>query len=202
MPHKDLIKRKEYQDNYRKVNRQRLNKHAKQYRRSPNYVAPKEDPLARKLRRIKQRCTDRNSLDYKWYGAKGIECHLTVEDLNYLFERDNAHTMKRPSVDRKDSKGHYTVENCRIIEHVENCRESQLRRWQNKRLPSLGDLVVTEGWGIGKVVEVDFIREFPYRVIAYHSGFLVPLKAKDVRLATDTEILAARLQGICPSLTS
>lgn len=46
----------------------------------------------------------------------GIEMYMTPTDLKMLWERDNAENLISPSIDRKNSKDHYTVENCQYIE--------------------------------------------------------------------------------------
>lgn len=50
----------------------------------------------------------------------GIEMHMTPNNLKMLWERDNAAQMVKPSIDRKDPKGHYSVENCQYIEMRDN----------------------------------------------------------------------------------
>lgn len=51
---------------------------------------------------------------------RNIKLELTIKDLKDLWFRDKAHDMKRPSIDRKDHKGNYTLQNCRYIELSEN----------------------------------------------------------------------------------
>jgi len=80
----------------------------------------KNNPCKYTLKQIKNRCTNKNIRDYKWYGAKGIKCLITEEELKELYIRDNAKDMKRPSIDREDSNKDYTFDNCRFIEHLEN----------------------------------------------------------------------------------
>lgn len=59
------------------------------------------------------------------YWKKGIKNYLKKDDLKFLWFRDKAYNMKKPSIDRIDNDGHYTLENCRYIE----LRENVLRRW-------------------------------------------------------------------------
>jgi hypothetical protein len=65
---------------------------------------------------IRTRCNNPNTESRKYYFDKGIECRLTIEQLTYLWKRDKAGYLKRPSIDRKNSNYHYTVRNCRFIE--------------------------------------------------------------------------------------
>ncbi len=76
-----------------------------------------------KMGDIKDRCTNKNNVHFKFYGGKDIKCYLTRDNLIFLWKRDNAHLLKRASIDRKDSNGNYTIDNCRFIEHYENSME-------------------------------------------------------------------------------
>lgn len=96
-----------------------------EYQRAYN----KDNPWMKTYRNIQRRCrlseADRN---YKHY--KGIKNFLSVSDLKFLWKRDSAHLLKQPSIDRKDSKGHYTIENCRYIELKENAELGRANRKQ------------------------------------------------------------------------
>ena|SRR3990167_562273 len=70
---------------------------------------------------IKDRCRNPKNKKYLYYGGQGIECRLTHRDLQMLWERDGAAQMQQASIDRLDAYGHYTLKNCRFIEHRENC---------------------------------------------------------------------------------
>jgi len=72
------------------------------------------------LNGIKQRCNNSRHRQYNRYGGRGIKCLLTIEDLEYLWGRDYAENMDRPSVDRINNDGNYVLHNCRIIESREN----------------------------------------------------------------------------------
>lgn len=74
------------------------------------------------LSNIRQRCTNPKRHNYASYGGRGISCLLTVADLKSLWERDNASSLKKPSIDRIDVNGNYVYENCRFIELSENVR--------------------------------------------------------------------------------
>lgn len=65
---------------------------------------------------------------YKDYGGRGIKCLITKEELKFLWFRDKAFMLKKPSINRIDNDGHYTVDNCNYIERGENSRlRNQLR---------------------------------------------------------------------------
>ena len=76
----------------------------------------KKNRGSRILEGIKQRCENSNSPAYKYYMGKGIQNFLTKEDIKFLLKRDNANLMKKPSIDRINHNGNYTLKNCRIIE--------------------------------------------------------------------------------------
>lgn len=78
--------------------------------------------LVRLLANIKGRCENPNVHKFKYYGGKGIKSDLTLDDLRFLYERDHAHLLERPSIDRIDPNGNYSVGNCRFIEYLQNCK--------------------------------------------------------------------------------
>lgn len=65
---------------------------------------------------IRTRCYNRNNSAYHCYGGRGIRNYLTVDDLRFLWQRDKASDMQKPSIDRIDNDGNYAIENCRFIE--------------------------------------------------------------------------------------
>lgn len=66
----------------------------------------------------------------RYYG-KGIKNFLTIKDLEYLWFRDKAFTMERPSIDRINPVGNYILDNCRYLEWKDN--KAFLRgRWSRK----------------------------------------------------------------------
>jgi hypothetical protein len=58
----------------------------------------------------------------------GIKNFLKPKDLKFLWFRDKAFLLSRPSIDRYDSKGDYTIENCHYIELSDNSKEAMYRR--------------------------------------------------------------------------
>jgi len=75
---------------------------------------------------MKQRCLNPKNKDYPRYGGRGIKLFLTCEQVGILWKRDSADRMKNPTIDRVDNDGHYTLENCRFLENVENSRRSAI----------------------------------------------------------------------------
>lgn len=70
---------------------------------------------------IRHRCKDKNTC----YAKAGIITSLTKDNLKYLWERDRADLMVKPSIDRIDTYGDYTLENCRYIELKDNLKRSK-----------------------------------------------------------------------------
>lgn len=89
----------------------------------------KKDELTSKLKRflrnIDVRCNYSKSIKYKWYGGRGIRNNLTLDDLLFLWKRDEGDKLSWPSIDRfPDYDGHYEIGNCRFIEREKNIRRS------------------------------------------------------------------------------
>lgn len=89
----------------------------------------KDNRLRYLLATIRHRCESPKHKSFRWYGGKGIKNFLILVDLRFLWDRDNADSMKRPSIDRIDTNGHYERDNCRFIELSENLKNS----WINKK---------------------------------------------------------------------
>lgn len=70
----------------------------------------------------------KNSKDKRWYFDRGIKNFLKLEDVKYLWFRDKAYEMKKPSIDREDPFGHYELTNCRYIELSENSKRAGTHR--------------------------------------------------------------------------
>ena len=84
-------------------------------------------PWRQSLMHAKRRCNYPKSKSYKWYGARGIKCLLSVDQIKFLWERDRAGGMSWPSLDRINNDGHYAINNCRFIEMSENARRGSRR---------------------------------------------------------------------------
>ena len=88
----------------------------------------KKNPWVRALNRARTRCNCKTHKAYPNYGGRGIKCLLSLDDIKFLWHRHNAYKMKRPSIDRIDSNGDYTFNNCRFIELSENISRSKKHR--------------------------------------------------------------------------
>lgn len=130
---------KEYHQEWYQKNKIRKDKQNKEWRLK-NLVQVKEnskrnyikmlqkEPWKQHYKASEQRCNNPNRTGYEHYGGKGIEFRMTLEDFKYLWFRDEAWELERPSIDRIDNDGHYELSNCRFIELVENCQDNNTRR--------------------------------------------------------------------------
>jgi len=72
----------------------------------------------------KYRCNNKNHPKYYRYGGRGIKFLLTKYQIEFLWNKDKAYEMKKPSIDRKDNDGNYELSNCRFIELSENSKKN------------------------------------------------------------------------------
>jgi len=108
---------------YRQKNRERINARTKKWR----YEHPdnaknlkKKKPWYGSYHGAVDRCSNPNHIYYKYYGGRGIKCLMKPKDFKFLWFRDKAYLMTKPSIDRKDNDGNYELTNCHFIEQVEN----------------------------------------------------------------------------------
>ncbi len=87
--------------------------------RSKEYV--KKNPWGRHYNNARQRCVNPKRKDRSSY--KGIKFLMTVEDFKFLWFRDKAFNLRRPSIDRVNPRGDYIISNCRFLEMRENCQK-------------------------------------------------------------------------------
>lgn len=90
----------------------------------------KDNPWYTSLEKARQRCTNKNHAKYPSYGGLGIRCMLTVKEARLLWVRDGGRLLTRPSIDRIDSRGHYSMKNCRFIELRENSSRGAIAKWR------------------------------------------------------------------------
>lgn len=84
----------------------------------------KKYPWKRVLDGIKQRCNDLNNFRY---GGRAIKCKISEKELEFLWYRDKAYLMEKPSIDRKNNDGNYTLKNCRFIEKSLNSKKDKYK---------------------------------------------------------------------------
>jgi len=94
-----------------------INNKEKNYLVKLEYI--KSNPWYRLWSNAKSRCLAKSHHYYK----RGIKNFLKVKDVKYLWERDNADKLIKPSIDRINNNGHYTIQNCQIMELAENLKK-------------------------------------------------------------------------------
>jgi len=133
---------KEYKRIWYLKNRERLLESRRKYRNenriiiknwyinNPEYKSNwyKKNPWYSSYRNARNRCLNKNSKDYKNYGGRGIKFFLSIEEIKYIWFRDNARFLKMATIDRIDNNGDYELNNCRFIEKSENSRKSMRER--------------------------------------------------------------------------
>lgn len=67
-----------------------------------------------------------------YYVKRNIKNYLNIDDLRYLWFRDKGYLLCKPSIDRINVEKDYILDNCRYIEHIENCRKKKINI--NKRV--------------------------------------------------------------------
>jgi hypothetical protein len=127
MPRKDKDEQREYDRKYYLKNKKKRIAKANAWNKSHQTKVcqrtrlwRKQNPWLNSYYHLRKRCLNRDCRDYRWYGGRGIKCKITKEEVKRLWFRDKAYEMKQPSIDRKDSKKHYTYDNCRFIELRDN----------------------------------------------------------------------------------
>lgn len=116
---------------FRKANKKRLRAyHKKWYRdnraehdaRGKRYI--KENPWVRHYSNARQRCTNLKPTDkdFNVYQGKGIKFKMSVDEFKFLWFRDRAFEMGKPSIDRKDRDGDYVLSNCEFVEMAVNLK--------------------------------------------------------------------------------
>jgi hypothetical protein len=79
------------------------------------------NPWNKSLCAIRSRCSNPKHHYYK----NGIKNFLNAKDVEHLWFRDNADEMEYPSIDRINTKGNYTLDNCRYIELSDNLKRKR-----------------------------------------------------------------------------
>ena len=97
--------------------------HCNDCRKEHNKIYLKAKPWKAVLYNIQRRCEYPNDASYKYYGGRGIQCLITEDEIKYLWFRDRAWELSKPSIDRIDNDGNYCLENCQFIEVGDNVRK-------------------------------------------------------------------------------
>lgn len=101
-------KQKELRRIWNKKNKKRIELLRKEWK--------KRNPWFTHYDHARTRCLYPKAAGYKNYGGRGIKFLMTIKDFEYLYKRDRAHLLVRPSIDRINSNKNYTKSNCRFVE--------------------------------------------------------------------------------------
>ena len=96
-----------------------------------------KNPWYTSLEHARQRCNNPKHKTFKYYGGRGIQCLLTIEEIKKLWFRDKAWKLKEPSIDRKDNDKDYLFSNCQFIELFLNKSESAKRNNKINKIKSI-----------------------------------------------------------------
>lgn len=77
--------------------------------------------------RMKNRCTNKNAKDYKYYGGRGISVCKEWRRFENFF-KDMGAVPPGMEIDRIDNEKNYSKENCRWTTHKENCNNFRRNR--------------------------------------------------------------------------
>ena len=131
--HEEQIKeyRKKYQIEYRKIpeKRERRNLLERQWRKLyPEKIKEQRKryyakyPWVKTWKTLNGRCRPKGV-----YGKINIKNLLTLKQLRFIWLRDRAYNLKKPSLHRVNPLDNYTLDNCEFIEHRENCQRITYR---------------------------------------------------------------------------
>lgn len=90
--------------------------------------------LKRVLRKIRERCYNKNSKDYKYYGEKGISLCQEWDNFPIKFVEWSLLNgwEKGLTIDRIDTNGNYEPSNCQWISRSEHSKKTMEHRWAQK----------------------------------------------------------------------
>lgn len=124
----DLLKKTRYLVSCKKCNDGKNHKYNKSKRDELFY-----GDIKYILYSMKRRCYNKNNIDYKWYGGKGITiCCEWLNNTNKFVEWAlNNGYEKGLTIDRIDSNGNYEPNNCRWVDMiVQNNNKTKLKKYK------------------------------------------------------------------------
>ncbi|OHD24264.1 MAG: hypothetical protein A2Y38_20065 [Spirochaetes bacterium GWB1_59_5] len=85
---------------------------------------------------MKQRCTNANRFDHKYYGGKGVRYAAKWETLEGFNDDMGARPTTKHTLDRADPAGDYTKENCRWatrLEQAETFKHTRVVEFEGRK---------------------------------------------------------------------
>ena len=108
-----------------------------------------------------QRCNNPKHKFYKYYGGRGIKMLMKPNDLKYLWFRDKVYLMKKPSIDRINNNGNYTLKNCQYIELSENVGKDRMgEKCCNSKLTEKQVIQIRKLYNEDNVNQTEIARKF------------------------------------------
>jgi hypothetical protein len=98
-----------------------------------------------------ERCNNVNHISHKFYGAKGVKVACSRADFVKWYLENVTEEMIKPSVDRIDTNGDYTLKNMRIVPLAENSQKARLENTSvfklqpKERFNTNGHLIYIDG---------------------------------------------------------
>lgn len=113
---------------------------------------------------IRTRCYNKRNKDYKYYGARGVQCLLTYEEFCEIYFRPSvcsfcgiSFNLAKRTIDRIDNSGHYDFSNCQVL--CQGCNSSKVRKQE------VGKFIGNNAWNRKLTQkEVDRIRRLYKRL--------------------------------------
>nr|DAK63744.1 MAG TPA: homing endonuclease [Bacteriophage sp.] len=93
---------------------------------------------------MKSRCSRKKDIAWKWYGAKGVKvCDEWSKSFNEFYKWAYSHGYREDlTIDRIDSNGDYSPDNCRWV----TMKEQQNNRKSNRKVTYNGETKTTSQW--------------------------------------------------------
>ena len=100
---------------------------------NPRNIGFSNHPLYHVWQSMKQRCHNRNAVNYRFYGARGISvCDEWHDFQTFLSDMEASYPGKGFHIDRINQYGNYCKANCRWIKASENIRRANMSRFGSR----------------------------------------------------------------------
>lgn len=100
----------------------------------PSIILPKKHPFYVAWVNMKSRCDNPKSIQYKYYGGRGIVYEPTWKEFKVFYDDMFEYWHLGLELDRKNTNANYNFANCRWITHAEQCKNRNKRGYLNANL--------------------------------------------------------------------